>query len=186
TRQVTLDAFDHQDTPLDKVVEAVWKERNPSYHPLFQVLFIYQHTMPTEIPLGDLELRGEGGETRTAKFDMILTAVAVPEGLLGFVEYNTDLFDAATIERLSGHYRALLEEVAGAPERRLSELAALQAVAQDPLVTAARTAAPEQVEPPDRQAREKRLADEQARFDAKQATLSKAKQALLAKWMRKG
>ncbi|MCP4654164.1 MAG: hypothetical protein GY856_01970, partial [bacterium] len=185
-RRVTLEALDHQDTPFDKVVDALQKERDPRYHPLVQVLFNYQHGSIGELKLKDLTLRSLDYEITTAKFDLTLGLARSPETLGGSIEYNTDLFDADTITRFIGHYRNLLENVAADPARRLSELAALQEVDRDPRVLAARsTPAKTAAVAPTRPSREDRMATRRQSLSAQRAGLSEAQKALLTKWTRK-
>src|SRR5262249_29998259 len=92
-------------------------------NPLFQVAFALQ-TTPGKAggPQASLPLEFEVTATR---FDLELHLEEGPRGLEAAVFYATDVFDGDTIERLYGHYRTLLESAAGAPGRRLSELAML-------------------------------------------------------------
>ncbi|MDJ0572741.1 MAG: condensation domain-containing protein, partial [Pleurocapsa sp. MO_192.B19] len=121
-RQVSLDAFDRQDVPFDRVVEAIKPERNLSYSPLFQVMFAWQNA-----PMGTLELPGLTLSTleidsETAKFDLTLAMAETPEGLRGWWEYNTDLFEAETIARLDAHFQTLLAAIVATPEQLVSQL----------------------------------------------------------------
>jgi amino acid adenylation domain-containing protein len=121
-RQVSLDAFDRQDVPFDLVVEAIKPERNLSYSPLFQVMFAWQNA-----PMGTLELPGLTLSTleidsATAKFDLTLAMAETPEGLRGWWEYNTDLFEAETIARLDDHFQTLLAAIVPTPEKLVSQL----------------------------------------------------------------
>jgi non-ribosomal peptide synthetase component F len=123
-REVTLGAYTHQDLPFEKLVEELQPERNLSHHPLFQVMFVLQNT-PTlgTAPAEDTPQSGDVPiVTGTAKFDLTISLVESEQGLLGAVEYNTDLFEKATIERLVGHYQTLLEGIVADPEQRISEL----------------------------------------------------------------
>ncbi|MEL6441868.1 MAG: amino acid adenylation domain-containing protein [Cyanobacteria bacterium J06621_8] len=124
-RQVSLDAFDRQDVPFDRVVEAIKPERNLSYSPLFQVMFAWQNA-----PMGTLELPGLTLSTleipgETAKFDLTLAMAETEAGLRGWWEYNTDLFDAETIARLDSYFQTLLEAIVATPEKPVSQLPAL-------------------------------------------------------------
>src|SRR5262249_27111902 len=128
-RETALGAFEHQELPFDKLVETLQPVRDPSRTPLFDVMFVLQNNrMPDasrqELTLGHLEV-GEG--TRTAKFDLTLCIVEGEgdERLFGSIEYNTDLFDGSTIERMIGHFRVLLAAVLAQPDRRVSEAALL-------------------------------------------------------------
>ncbi|WP_158625670.1 non-ribosomal peptide synthetase [Corallococcus carmarthensis] len=121
-RDVALGAYAHQDVPFEKLVEALRPERDPRRTPLFQVMLAYQNapmpeTLGTGLRLHPLEPRGG-----TAKFDLTLALNDTADGLKGLLEYNTDLFDAATASRMVGHLRALLAGALHAPERRLSAL----------------------------------------------------------------
>ena len=106
-RETNLEAYTHQDLPFEKLVEEVQPERNTSISPLFQVMFILQNA-------GDfsLELAGISGDairpaTRTAKFDLMLTITEGEGALDATLNYNADLFQAATIERMLGHFQVL-------------------------------------------------------------------------------
>src|ERR1700722_19145418 len=109
-----LEAYEHQDVPLEKVLEQVGVVRDMSRSPLFQVMFVLQN-MP-EVPvlrLGEVELRGEGYANTSSKFDLVFTINETGEGLELWVEYCTDLFEGGTIDRMAGHYQELLRSVLG-------------------------------------------------------------------------
>jgi amino acid adenylation domain-containing protein len=132
-RDVTLEAYAHQDLPFDRLVEALQPERDPSRSPLFQVLFVLQNA-PAATELPGLTVTWTEVDTGTAKCDLTVQMWDADDGLLGAVEYNTDLYDTATIARLLGHFRVLLEGVAADPARRLSELPLLTAGEQRQLL----------------------------------------------------
>src|SRR5256884_4177950 len=121
-RQVALGAYVHQDVPFERVVEAVRPQRDPSRNPLFQVMFALQNAPMETLGPTDLALNLLQVESGTAKFDVSLFLTEVPEGFIGELEYNTDLFDLATIRRLAGHFQTLLEGIVANPEQRLSDL----------------------------------------------------------------
>ena len=123
-RKMALEAYEHQELPLEKVVEAVRPPRDPSRTPLFQVMFVLQNNAAMDLGNPDLTFSGldVGEESGTAKFDLTLGLGETPEGLVGAMEYNTDLFDAATIDRMLGQFQALLRAVVADPARRVSEL----------------------------------------------------------------
>jgi amino acid adenylation domain-containing protein len=120
-REMTLGAYEHQDLPFEKLIEELRPERNLSHSPLFQVMFILQNAPQQNLSLPGLRLQSLGGETRTAKFDLNLSVAEADGGLRCWFEYNTDLFDASTIERMMGHFQMLLASIVSAPERRLSD-----------------------------------------------------------------
>ena len=121
-RQVSLDAYTHQDMPFEQLVEALRPERNLTNSPLFQVMFVLQNA-----PMGELELPGVNltpieGESVIAKFDLTLFLGETAAGLKGRWEYNSDLFEAATIERMSQHFQNLLEAIVANPQLRVAQL----------------------------------------------------------------
>ncbi len=126
-REVCLDAWAHQDVPFEKLVEEMRPQRGLAHAPFFQVMLTLQNTpaRPFELPgltVGFLEV-----ETGGAKFDLTL-ALQETEGLLaGALEYNTQLFDKATMERLLGHLLRLSAAAVMDPEARLSILPLLSA-----------------------------------------------------------
>ncbi len=123
-RETALGAFEHQELPFDKLVEALQPARDPSRTPLFDVMFVLQNNRMPDVTRQELTLSHfESGEgTGTAKFDLTLAVEEFAEETIGSLEYNTDLFDDATIERMLGHFMALLEDVVVHPDRRVSEI----------------------------------------------------------------
>ena len=111
-RTTLLDVHTHQDVPFDRVVEAVNPQRDTAYSPLFQVMLVLQNTPGTAVQLPGVEMAPYITGSATAKFDLAFEWVEREGRLNLLVEYNTDLFDVTTIERLSAHYRHLLEQVA--------------------------------------------------------------------------
>jgi aspartate racemase len=122
-RQVTLGAYAHQDLPFEKLVEELNPQRDLSHTPLFQVMFALQNAAPTHVlPFSGLTLTPMEVDIGTAKFDLTLTMLGTRGGLKALLEYNSDLFDAATITRMLGHFQTLLEGIVARPEQRLSNL----------------------------------------------------------------
>jgi non-ribosomal peptide synthetase component F len=93
-REVTLGAYDHQDLPLEKLIEELKPERDLSRSPLFQVMFVFQNTpsQPWELP--GLTITPLEVHSGTSKFDLTLALEETSEGIKGGIEYNTDLFEA--------------------------------------------------------------------------------------------
>ncbi|MGA4837706.1 amino acid adenylation domain-containing protein [Streptomyces sp. G45] len=147
-RDKAVNAYDRQDLPFERLVEALNPERSTAHHPLFQVAFFWQKA------LADLELDGvrattEPVTTSTAKFDLLFQVEeAAPErrraghGLTGLVEYATDLFDRATVEALADRFARLVGELARHPRARLHAVDALTPAERDLLRDANDTAAP--------------------------------------------
>ncbi|HEX6371569.1 MAG TPA: amino acid adenylation domain-containing protein [Longimicrobium sp.] len=127
-RDVTLGAYEHQDVPFERLVAELQPERTLSHAPLFQVMFTLQNTDRSIGTLPGLAVQGVGAELETAKFDLSLTVSADAHGLRGVMAYSTDLFRRGTIERMLRHLARVLEQVAAAPEARLSEIGLLDDV----------------------------------------------------------
>jgi amino acid adenylation domain-containing protein len=125
-RTVALEAYAHQYLPFEKLVEDLAPERSLAHTPLFQVMFVLQNARIPELRLPDVTLRHVEVHNGTAKFDLILSLQERAEGLAGWLEYSTDLFDATTIERMSGHLGRFFEGVAADPGRRLWEVSLLR------------------------------------------------------------
>jgi amino acid adenylation domain-containing protein len=121
-RRVTMDAFAHQDLPFEKLVEELRPNGSLGHTPLFQVMLALQNAVTQTPEITDPKLSELQVDDWTAKVDLKLHMVEEPERLHGQLECNADLFDAATIERMLGHFRTLLEGVVRNPEQRLSTL----------------------------------------------------------------
>jgi hypothetical protein len=121
-REVSLDAYAHQDLPFERLVEELQPERSLSHMPVFQVLFALQNVPKSDLKLGALDLKNFPFAKTTAKLDLSLYVGEAAEGLTLSFEYNTDLFDASTIERLAAYCRTLLEGIVASPDRRIAEL----------------------------------------------------------------
>jgi non-ribosomal peptide synthetase component F len=121
-REVVMGALTHQGLPFERLVEELQPRRDLSRNPLFQVMFVLQNTPPHSPELADLMLSVQGIDSETALFDLTVSLWEKPEGLSGWFEYNTDLFDIATIVRMIGHFQTLLEHIVTNPEQRIAEL----------------------------------------------------------------
>ncbi|HJT57683.1 MAG TPA: amino acid adenylation domain-containing protein [Ktedonobacteraceae bacterium] len=124
-RQVTLGAYDHQELPFEKLVEELRPERSLSHNPLFQVMFILQNMPLSAQELAGITISQVAIENSTAKFDLSLCLQETAEGLTGFIEFNTDLFELSTIERLSGHFQHVLEMMVTDPQQDISSFSLL-------------------------------------------------------------
>jgi natural product biosynthesis luciferase-like monooxygenase protein/amino acid adenylation domain-containing protein len=122
TRQIALDAFAHQELPFEKLAEAVQPNRDLSRPPLFQVMFALQNGPQRALELTGLKVAEQHVHSGTAKFDLTLSLEESRNGIKGVIEYNTDLFDAASIQRFGGHFETLLASAAAEPNQRISEL----------------------------------------------------------------
>jgi amino acid adenylation domain-containing protein len=127
-REAALGAYAHQDLPFEKLVEELNPERDMSRPSLFQVMFILQN-IPLEVEIGagtrGLKLSTLKIDKKTSNFDLTLTMAEEARGLSATIEYNTDLFEAPTIERLLAHFQTLLEAISLDPDQRISTLSLL-------------------------------------------------------------
>ncbi|HEU4508042.1 MAG TPA: amino acid adenylation domain-containing protein [Pyrinomonadaceae bacterium] len=123
-RLVALGAYAHQELPFEKLVEELQPERDTGRSPLFQAMMVLQNTPPPTAAgaVEGLQLRMIETGRHTTQFDLVLNiSWAIGELQLG-LEYNTDLFEQATIQRMLRHMNVLLESVVSNPELRLSEV----------------------------------------------------------------
>ncbi|HET7232689.1 MAG TPA: amino acid adenylation domain-containing protein, partial [Longimicrobium sp.] len=121
-REGTLGAYEHQEVPFEKLVAELQPERSLSHSPLFQVMFTLQNAGGGGGALAGLEVSSVGAAVEIARFDLSLTLAATPQGLLGALNYSTDLFERDTIVRMLGHLARVLEQVAADADVRLSRL----------------------------------------------------------------
>ena len=121
-RDGALKAYEHQDLPFEKLVEELNPERDSSRNPLFQVLFAVQNTPKRNSAFPGLIATALQIDSTTAKFDLSAALIERAEETTLRVEYRTELFEAATIERMLGHFRNLLEAIAADPEHRIDAL----------------------------------------------------------------
>lgn len=126
-REISLDAYAHQDMPFAKLVAELQPDRDRSYSPLAQVMFnvvnvpLAMPAMP-EVTLDFVEI-----DRRAAQFDLSLTILDTSAMRMAALEYNTDLFDDETITRLLNHYLTLLEQIAYDPDQRVADVPLLTA-----------------------------------------------------------
>ena len=121
-KSTALGAYVHQDLPFEKLVEELQPERDLSYNPLFQVIFVLQNVPLPTPKLSDISITGQEGYSGTAKFDLTLFMEDSQQGLVSTLEYNTDLFDADTMTRMLGHFQTLLSSIVTDPDQNISAL----------------------------------------------------------------
>ncbi|MCP3140550.1 non-ribosomal peptide synthetase [Pyxidicoccus xibeiensis] len=127
-KAVCMAAYAHQELPFEKLVEELQPPRDLSRHPLFQVMFSFQNTPRQDLSMPGLQSTYLLVDPGSAKFDLLLELREDrPDEIFGWLEYNTDLFDTTTIQRMRGHFYTLLGAVAANPDQRLSELPLLTA-----------------------------------------------------------
>ncbi len=121
-REVALAAHAHQDLPFEKLVLELAPERSLSHSPLFQVMFVLQNVPQQRLELPGLVMSSVDSAVTTAKFDLTLTVEESGGEVAGWLEYNSDLFDPLSIDRLGGHLAELLASAATDPGQRVSGL----------------------------------------------------------------
>jgi non-ribosomal peptide synthetase component F len=121
---VTLAAYESQDVPFERVVEAVQPVRVPGRHPLFQIKFVLQNTPAARLSLPGLTMQPVAAGPGAPKFDLLMTAVETRAGLLLEVEYDQACFAAREAERLAEQFEHVLARAAVSPETPISALAA--------------------------------------------------------------
>ncbi|MFF7636876.1 condensation domain-containing protein [Kitasatospora sp. NPDC008050] len=127
-RSTDLAAFAHQDVPFDHLVQTLNPPRSPAWHPLIQVMLAFQNNASAELRLPGLVVRAEPVEEGITRFDLRFelferfTDHRAPDGIDGSLTYALDLFAPEEAERLAREFSDLLDAVAAAPGRRLSEL----------------------------------------------------------------
>jgi amino acid adenylation domain-containing protein len=133
--QVALGAYAHQDIPFEKLVEDLQPERDMSHTPLFQVMFALQNTPLPTLELPGLSLTLVDVDNGMAKFDLTLDLAETADGLRGWFEYSTDLFDAATVSRMAEHLQTLLTGIVTDPDQKLGDLPLLTALERRQLLS---------------------------------------------------
>ncbi|HKB47543.1 MAG TPA: condensation domain-containing protein, partial [Ktedonobacterales bacterium] len=127
-RAGNLLAYSHAEVPFERLVEVLNPARSLSHHPLFQVMLAFQNTAAARFDVPGLATRFEPVASATAKFDLSVSlseergADGTPAGIVGGIEYATDLFDRGSVEALAGRFVRLLEAAVGDPERALGGL----------------------------------------------------------------
>jgi hypothetical protein len=121
-RDRSLVALDHQDLPFERLVEELAPERETSHQPLIQVVFALQNAAPEGLRLPGLDASPLWVQRDTAIFDLLLYVEQRSDGLHPLFQYNSDLFDEATVARMAEHYRELLAALAADPSRPVVRL----------------------------------------------------------------
>jgi len=142
-RKTAIEAYTHQDLPFERVVSIAHPDRDTSRTPLFQVMFALQNAPQSPLRAPDLSLSPLALGSETSKFDLTLFAADVAEGLRLTMEYSTDLYDAATVDRMLAHYGLLLEEIIAHPDQPIRTLQMLTEAERSLLLEDWNSAAPD-------------------------------------------
>jgi len=135
-RDIVLDALEHQAYPFNLLVEKLQPKRDPSRTPVFQIMFVYQKAYLLhesgmsgmavsedggKMTLGDIELESIAIDDRIVPFDMTMLMAEVDDGLGISLQYNTDLFEAETANKMIDNFNKLITAVSNNPKRKISE-----------------------------------------------------------------
>jgi amino acid adenylation domain-containing protein len=136
-RETVLGALANADYPFPLLVEKLHPRRDPSRTPIFQVMFALQRShllyeeglsqfasgaAGTRMDLGGLPLESVEIKRRMSPFDITMLLADSERAMSAAIEYNVDLFDAATVRRMLGHYKTLLGGLVAAPEQQVAAL----------------------------------------------------------------
>ncbi|HET8843884.1 MAG TPA: amino acid adenylation domain-containing protein, partial [Ktedonobacteraceae bacterium] len=120
-RKVALDAYAHQDLPFERLVEHLQPERSTSHTAVFQTMLILQNVPVAQYQVGELHIAPLAEvEADTAKFDLMVNFQESADGLVGYLEYNTDLFDCDFMQSFANHFRQALAALVANPLQRLA------------------------------------------------------------------
>ena len=121
-RQTSLEAYSYQGLPFERLIEVLRPDRNLSYNPVFQVMFIFENAPSPNRKLEGVDFILQETTRLTSMFDLTLELKQLDDKLRGRFEFNTDLFDEETIIRMIGHFGALLDGIADRPGERITDL----------------------------------------------------------------
>ncbi|WP_223632535.1 non-ribosomal peptide synthetase [Corallococcus sp. EGB] len=135
-RDRALGAYAHQELPFEKLVEELHVERALSHGPLVQVMFTLQNAPGSPPQLPGLHVQALEFQTPTSKFDLTLALTETPDGLSGTFEYATSLFEPRTLERMTDHFRRILEGALHQPDTAIHDLPWLSDAERQQVLTA--------------------------------------------------
>src|SRR6185295_11778269 len=121
-REAVFGANLHQEVPFHKLIEELQPERDPSYAPLVQVLFVLENVPMPAIEISGVSLKPLEIESKASKFDLVMIHKETGQNIIGSLMYNTDLFDASTIEEMIDCYQRLLISITEQPDIQVSDL----------------------------------------------------------------
>jgi amino acid adenylation domain-containing protein len=119
-RGVTIDAYAHQEVPFDRLVEALKLERKLSHAPLFQVKIDLLNAPALDLSDLDLSISPLFSDNGGSHLDLIFSFVSSETELTGWLLYNTDLFNPATVVKMFNHFESILTHIVTHPDARLS------------------------------------------------------------------
>jgi FkbH-like protein/FkbM family methyltransferase len=148
-RKATLEAYDHQDVPFEKLVKLAGHRRNPGFSPLFQVMFNFlpEETLPAVQQIPGLRISPvDAGSTRL-DFDLMFILREHNGELQGWMEYAQDLFEATTITRMLGHWEVLLGSVVECPDMPVTQIPLMTAIEREQVRAASAISSKQKLSP---------------------------------------
>lgn len=121
-KETTLGAYDHQDTPFERIVEALRPQRSLDRHPIFQVMFALQNAPQSEWRLPGLVAAVEDSSNKTSKFDLLLSLEERHQEIRGVVNYDSDLFCRTTIIRWVACFVVVLKRIVTDERKSIGDL----------------------------------------------------------------
>jgi amino acid adenylation domain-containing protein len=121
-RELSLEAHSHSDVPFERLVERLAPQRDLHRNPLFDVMFAMQNTPMPGLALPGLQAQVAPWRQERVLLDLRLSLEETPQGLTAVFDYNADIFDAATIQRLAAHYQRILQGAVADPHITLANL----------------------------------------------------------------
>ena len=140
TREAALAAYANQDLPFERLVEALNPARSQAYHPLFQVMLTLQDGLEDGFSFPGLAIADQPIDLPVSKFDLTFgflerrSSDGTPSGLVGDIEFATDLFDRSTVESFSRRFVAVLQTITASPDCSLSDIDVLEATERNRMI----------------------------------------------------
>ncbi|MGE5458578.1 MAG: amino acid adenylation domain-containing protein, partial [Methanococcaceae archaeon] len=125
-RKTILDAYSNQDIPVERIIEELKLNRDLSFNPLFQIMFIFQNFASASETFAGLKTKAVGINREHAKFDLALTVMEHKDELILEAEYNSDIYSEEKIHRFLHHYITLLNSIAENPEQKINDIQIFQ------------------------------------------------------------
>lgn len=132
---VVTAGYEHENVPFEKVIDALQPDRSLSYSPIFQVMFAMQNIVLEQFDMAGITVESPKPEAYFAKYDLSLLIWEDGDSVTCIWEFNTDLFDATTIERMAQHFLTLLEGCVATPRKKIMDLTPLMPTERQQVLT---------------------------------------------------
>src|SRR6185437_2457555 len=124
-REVTLEAFAHQDAPFEQVVERIQPARSLNRNPIFQVMFVMQNAPKRQLQFPQVSVEVKDGQNESSMFDLLLLLEAGAERVSGVLNYSADVFDRETVARWVEQFKLAVGAIVRQPDARLRDVSIL-------------------------------------------------------------